>query len=199
MKKRLLVLLIVLGIPIGVGAFWVLQPKTAPNLNEYQNEEFGYSFQYPGTCTFGPMPGECKQNPPEEMPQECICFLNAENPSNVFLQTFQDDGQNLTLSSLTITHREAAAFNPPPEVELASWLKDNFSELYSNIPEKPNGELGGEPSVEITMPPTPSAYSYQDVFVLKEGKILVVRMLNPTNKGNRALYDQILSSFSWQE
>jgi hypothetical protein len=199
MKPRLSLLIATVGIAVVMGAFWVLHPQAASDLKEYRNEEFGYSFQYPGTCTFGPMPGECKQNPPEEMPQECLCFLNAENPNSVFLQTFQDDGQNLTLSSITITHTEAAAFNPPPGVELVPWLKDNFSEMYSDIPEKPNGELGGVPSVEMTMPPTLSTYSYQDAFVLREDKLLVVRMLNPTNRGNQALYNQILSSFSWQE
>lgn len=200
MNKRLFVLLIVLGIPVSVGAFWVLHPKAAPNLNEYRNEEYGYSFQYPASCTFGPMPGECKQNPPEEMPEECLCFLNAEDPNNVFLQNFQDDGDhNLTLSSIKIAHYETPAFNPSPDVELVPWLKDNFSEMYSNIPDKPNTNLGGVPAVEIIMPPTPSTYSYQEVFVLKDGNLFVVGLLNPVNKGNHALYDQILSSFSWQE
>ena len=141
MKKRLLFLIMVFAIPISIGAFRVIQPKAASNLIEYHNDEIGYSFQYPASCTFGPMPGECKQNPPEEMPQECLCFLNAEDPNNVFLQTFQDDGHSLTLSSLTIAHSEAPAFNPPPEIELVSWLKDNFSEMYNEIPEKPNATL----------------------------------------------------------
>lgn len=198
MKTRLSILFAILGIAIAMGALWVLKPKAAPNLIEYRNEEFGYSFQYPATCTFGPMPGECKQNPPEEMPQECLCFLNAEDPTNVFLQTFQDDGHSLALSSITVAYSEAPAFNPPPEVELVPWLKDNFSEMYSDIPEKPNATLGGEPAVEIKMPPTPSTYSHQNIFLIKDNKLFCITLLNPNNEGNRALYEQILSSFSWQ-
>lgn len=198
MKRSLIVLLIVLGIPLSVGTFRVLHPKAASNLNEYRNDEFGYSFQYPASCTFGPMPGECKQNPPEELPEECFCFLNAEDPNNVLLQTFQDDGNSLTLSSITIAHSKAPAFNPPPKVELVSWLKDNFSDMYVGIPEKPNATLGGVPAVEIKMPPTPSTYSHQNIFLIKDNELFCITLLNPTNKGNQALYKQILSSFSWQ-
>ena len=132
------------------------------------------------------------------MPKECLCFLNAKDPNNVFLQTFQDDGNSLTLSSFTITHSKSPTFNPPPEVELVPWLKDNFSEMYKGFPEKPNTTLGGAPAVEIKMPPTPSTYSHQNIFLIKDNKLFCITLLNPTNKGNQALYEQILSSFSWQ-
>jgi len=200
MKRRLLVLLTVLGILIPIGAIWVLKPKAAPNLNEYHNEEFGYTFQYPATCTFGPMPGECKQNPPEEMPEECLCFLNAEDPNRVFLQTFQRDrDQNLTLSSFTIAHNVSPVFNPPPQTELVSWIGANFSELYKDIPEKTNTEIDGIPAIAINVPPTQSAYSYQDILFIKENKLFLITMLNANNTRNKALYDQILSTFSWEK
>lgn len=37
----------------------------------YRNEKYGYSFMYPPDCIYGPMPGECKQDPPEERNPEC--------------------------------------------------------------------------------------------------------------------------------
>ncbi|MCK5318894.1 MAG: hypothetical protein KAJ55_13350, partial [Anaerolineales bacterium] len=49
----------------------------------YSNDEHGYSFAYPSDCYFGPMPADCKQKPPEERRQECLCFLNGENPDEV--------------------------------------------------------------------------------------------------------------------
>jgi len=200
MKTRLSILLTILGIAVALAAFWVLQPKAAPELVEYRSEEFGYSFQYPATCTFGPMPGTCKQNPPEERPQECLCFLNAEDPNRVFLQTFQESkGQGLTLSSFTIAHYQTSQFNSPADAELVSWIKSNFSELYTNVPEIPNTEIGGIPAVSINVPSSPSAYGFQDILFIKDNKLFCVTLLNPTNKGNRALYDQILSTFSWQE
>jgi hypothetical protein len=32
------------------------------------------------------MPANCKGNPPEERPPECLCFLDTENPNEVFMQ-----------------------------------------------------------------------------------------------------------------
>ena len=200
MKVRPSILIAVLCVVATIGAFWVTRPKAAPQLNEYRNEELGYSFHYPATCTFGPMPGACKQTPPEEMPEECLCFLNAEDPNHVFLQTFQDaEDSNLVLSSFTITHTESPAFNPPPNVELATWLKANFSEMYTNIPETPNTTLGGKPVIAIRVPPTPSIYSHEDIFFIKDSKLFLITMLNVDNARNKALYDQILSTFSWEK
>ena len=199
MKKSLLVLLIVFGILITVGTLRILNSKAAPNLNVYQNEIHGYSIQYPATCTFGRMPGACKQNPPEERSQECLCFLNVEDPNRVFLQTFQEDkDQNVTLSSFTIAHYQTPQFNPPADAELVSWVKSIFSELYTNVPEKPNAKVGGLPAVSIKVPSSPSTYSFQDILFIKDNKLFCITLLNPTNKGNEILYDQILSSFSWQ-
>jgi hypothetical protein len=200
MKLNLSILIGTLGIAATIGAFGVMQPAAASSWKEYRNEKFEYSFQYPASCSFEPLPGECKQNPPEELTQECLCFLNAEDPNNVFLQTFQGEkGGNLTLTSFTVAHYETSAFCPPDDADLAPWLKANFSEIYTNIPEKPNAELGGIPAIAIKMPPTPSTYSHQDIFFMKENKLFLIRMLNPTNKDNQALYNQILSTFSWIE
>jgi hypothetical protein len=116
------------------------------------------------------------------------------------LQTFQEGkDQDLTLSSFTIAHYQTLQFNPPADVELVSWIKSNFSELYINVPEKPNTRVGGLPAVSINVPSSPQAPPFQDVLFIKDNKLFCITLLNPTNKGNRALYDQILSSFSWQE
>ena len=199
MKRSLLVLLIVLGILVSVGAYWVLQPKAASNLNEYRNEEFGYSFKYPSACTFGHKPGECKQSSPEERPEECACFLNAEDPNRVFVITFQEgNDRNTTLSSFSIAQYQTPQFNPPANVELISWIKSNFSELYTNIPEEPNMEIDGIPAVSIKVPSSSSTYSSQDILFIKDNRLFYITLLNPTNKGNQILYDQIISSFVWQ-
>lgn len=200
MKNRLLVLFIALGMLTSVGTFVVLQSKAPHGVNEYHNEKYGYSFQYPATCTFGPMPGECKQNPWGERPEDCLCFLNAEDQNTVVLQSLQSsNGQDHTLASIKITHYESPAFNPPPDVELILWLKNNFSGIYSAIPGEPNTTLGGVPAVELIIEPSPSYSSYSEVFALKDGNLFAVGMLAPTNEANQMLYDQILSSFFWQE
>jgi hypothetical protein len=198
LKPNLRILVVVLALATAVGAFAVMHPKTDPKWKEYRNEEIGYSYKYPASWIFGPLPGECKQNPPEEMPQECLCFLNAEDPDNVFLQTFRDDEDTkLTLASFKIAHYASPAFSPPPHAELVPWIKTNFSEIYINIPKTPNLTLDGKPAVAIKMPSTASTSSYEDIFFVRDNKLFLVTMLNPTNKGNQTLYDQILSTFSW--
>lgn len=200
MKNTLLVLPIVLVISIAIWGSFGLQAKANPEWLEYRNEELGYSIQYPATCTPGRMPGECKQNPPEEMPQECICFLNAEDPDRVFLQTFQGgEDQNLTLASFTIAHYPTPTFNPPADAELVSWIKTHFSELYVNIPEKPNTQVDGIPAVSINVESYPTANLVQDILFIKDNRLFCITMLNPGHEENQALYGLLLSSFSWQD
>ncbi len=53
----------------------------------YINQKYGYKLNYPPDCTFGALPANCKEKQPEERPQECLCFINGENPDEAFLQT----------------------------------------------------------------------------------------------------------------
>jgi hypothetical protein len=46
----------------------------------FTNVQYGYSFEVPAFCFEGPLPGECKQSPPEERAEECLCFV--ENQRN---------------------------------------------------------------------------------------------------------------------
>ena len=55
-------------------------PDATADWPVYENAVLGYSFKYPSGCFFGPMPADCKGNPPEERPPECLCFLDSENP-----------------------------------------------------------------------------------------------------------------------
>ena len=56
--------------------------ELAPDSDEWKtftNEQFGYSFEVPAFCYEGPLPGDCKQSPPEERPEECLCRVSVQN------------------------------------------------------------------------------------------------------------------------
>lgn len=200
MKPRLVILTTLLGIAVLLAAFDFMQPKARVDVNEYVNEEFGYSFQYPSACTFGPMPKYCKQSPPEERPQECLCFLDAENPKQVFMQAFGGDLEGgLSLATFSISSYDSPMYSPPKGAELVSWLEENFPEGYVDLPEEPNAEIGGIQAVELYSPQSPMAPSYREIYFIKDSRLVQVSMLDVENEDNMALYDLILSSFSWVE
>jgi len=200
MKTRFVFSFIVLCIAASLVAFGCMQPKVNVDMSEYKNEKFGYSLQYPSACTFGPMPRGCKQNPPEERPQECLCFINAEEANRVFLQSYQGDiEQGFTLAEFSIASYETSFFNPPPGVELVSWLQENFAERYNDIPDEPNTEIGGIPAVAIYSPQSPMAPSLREIYFMKDNRLFQVSMLYVENEDNQALYDQLLSTFSWDK
>ena len=53
----------------------------------FSNDKYGYSFEVPAFCFEGPLPGECKQSPPEERAEECLCFVDGTNPDSVRSRT----------------------------------------------------------------------------------------------------------------
>jgi hypothetical protein len=174
--------------------------KANVDVNEYKNEVFGYSFQYPTTCTFGPMPKYCKQSPPEERPQECLCFLDAENPKQVFMQAFLGDPERgLSLATFSISSYDSPMYSPLEGVELVSWLEENFPKGSVDLPEEPNAEIGGLPAVELYSSGSPMAPSTREIYFIKDGRLVQVSMLDVEIEENMALYDLILSSFSFDE
>jgi hypothetical protein len=200
MKINSIIPLAILGLTVTLVAFGFIDPKPDLDVKEYRNETFGYSFQYPTTCTFGPMPRDCKQNPPEERRQECLCFLDAEKADEVFLQAFLGDREEgLTLATFSIASYDSPAYSPPAGTELVSWLEGYFVEKYSDIPEGPNVEIGGLPAVELYSPGSPMAPSSREIYFIKDNRLVQVSMLDVENEVNMALYDLILSSFSWEE
>jgi hypothetical protein len=165
----------------------------------YDNQKYGYNLHYPPDCTFGALPGHCKEKPPEERPQECLCFINGENPDEVFMQTFLGEGDQQTLASFTVSHHDTPLYNPPPGTNLVEWIKGNLSEMFEDLPDETNTEIDGIPTVSIYSPSSPMAPSYEEIYFIKDDILFRINMLDVDNEDNREFYDFVLQSFSFEE
>jgi len=165
----------------------------------YENHALGYSIKYPAGCTFGPMPSNCKGYPPEDRPPECLCFLDSANPNEVFMQAFLEkpDGE-LTLASLAIVQFHPDAHNPPEGTDLVSYLGEHFPELPGEIPSEPNAEVGGVSAVRVYTPGSPQAFSYEEIYFVRDGKLFVIRLHDVDSQENRELYDNMLSTMQFE-
>jgi len=200
MKSRIFAisLLLILGI-LMISSCSGTQGESTSDWNNYKNEKYGYSFKYPKDCFYGRMPSDCKGKPPEERRAECLCFLDGSNPDNVFLQAFLGDGEKLSLATFTVSHHDSEVFNPPPGTDLTSWIYENYSEMFEDIPEEPNMDIGGVPAVRLYSPQSPMAPSYEDIWFFHNDILFQINLLDVDHEINRELYDQIFSTFRFME
>lgn len=175
----------------------VLEPTTEKNI--YTNEKYGYTFMYPTDCYFGQMPRDCKEKPPEERRAECLCFLDSTNPDRIFLQAFLGDIDQLSLAQFVVSHSDSPVFNPPQGTDLNSWIKENYSEMFEEIPDEPNMELGGIPAVRVIYPRSPQSPGFENIYYLHNELIFEIGLLAVDNEDNVELYDQLLSTFRLEE
>lgn len=165
----------------------------------YQNDVLDYSFNYPADCTFGPMPANCKQFPPEERPPECLCFLNTDNPKEVFMQAFLGEVESgLTLVSFSVAQPDSPAFNPPEGEDLITWLKSEFA-YAGEIPDETNMTISGIPAARVYNPGSQQSPSAEEIFVLRNGKLIRISMLDVDIEEHQQFYENILSSFQFSE
>jgi hypothetical protein len=171
--------------------------QTTDDWQTYRNERHGYSFKYPPDCFLGPMPGNCKQMPPEERSPECLCFLNVENPDQVSLEKIIIEADTVSGAPFHVSHYDTPVYNPPPGTDLVTWIKDTYYSNYEDIPDEQNMILGGIPAVKFYTPKSPMAPSQEEIFFIKEDKLFRIHVLDVENENNRNLYDQMLSSISF--
>lgn len=165
----------------------------------YENQALGYSIRYPAGCSFGSMPGNCKGYPPEERPPECLCFLDSANPNEVFMQAFlEKPDDELTLATLAIVQFHPDAYHPPEGADLDSYLEEQFPELPGEMPSEPNTKAGSIAAVRVYTPGSPQALSYEEIYFIRDGTLIVIRLLDVDSQENRQLYDNMLSTMQFQ-
>jgi hypothetical protein len=174
-------------------------PDLTADWPEYVNTDLGYSFKYPSGCFFGPMGADCKQNPPEERPPECLCFLNAEDTYGVSMQSFLGDPAEGLMVSFYVIHVDTEAFNPPEGEDWVKWLKESRSYLSEDMPDEANLTFGGLPAVRIYTPGGGGGSSADYIFVVKDGKLIEISMINVELEEQREFYELILATFQFSE
>jgi len=160
----------------------------------YENKKYGYELKYPKNCLTGPLPGYCKQSPPEERPQECRCFLDPTNPDSVMMQAFTGAKSDLNMASVSILRSPNKDYNPPVGVNLIEWLKGRYEHL--DIPDEYNTKIDGVEAIKAYTPQSPGAHSAENIFFLHKGELLQIYLNGVDNKDNREFYDKVLASIT---
>ena len=160
---------------------------------DYVNTEAGYSFSYPASCNLGSLTGDCKQLPPEERHSNCLCFLNIDNNNEILLQTYTGDESELIAAMFSVVYYDSAAYNPPADADLISWLKDNFQ--YQDIPDTTNYDLNGTEAVLVHTSQSLQAYSQENIYYIRNSKLYNISMVDVDSSSNRIFYDKILDSY----
>jgi len=163
----------------------------------YTNEKYGYSLKYPEPCLYSPLPGYCKQSPPEERPQECRCFLNPTDPDSVMMQVFTGTKSDLNMASMSIARSPNKDYNPPAGADLIEWLKGRYE--YLDIPSEYNFEIDGVQAVKAYTPQSRGAGSAENIFFMHNGEMLQIYLIDVDIKDNRAFYDKIFFTFKISE
>jgi hypothetical protein len=174
-------------------------PDLTADWQTYQSEKYGYSFKYPPDCFYGPMPGDCKQKPPEERRPECLCFLNGENPDEVSLGKLIIEADTVSGAPFHISHYDTPAYNPPEGEDWVKWLKETWSYLSDEMPDEANQTFGGLPAVRIYTPGGGGGSSAENIFVVRDGKLIQISMINVEVEEAREFYELILATFQFSE
>ena len=164
----------------------------------YENHALGYSVKYPKDCTFGPMPSGCKGYPPEERPPECLCFLNATNPNEVFLQMFvKNEVGELNLASFSVVQFDPNAHSPADGTDVAAYVEENFPELPGEVPAESNAEIGGVAAARVYNPGSPQALSYEQIYFIRDGKLFVIMLGDGDREEIREFYETLLGTLGF--
>jgi hypothetical protein len=113
----------------------------------------------------------------------------------MFQNYLGESANGLTLVTFSVTYADTPAFNPPEGEELASWLDSQWSYLSEDMPTEPNLILGDHPAVLIYAPGGQGVFSTEYIFLLKDGKLFQINMIDVDPEEHREFYELVLSSF----
>ena len=116
------------------------------------------------------------------------------------MQSFVGDpAEGLILVSFYVMHHDTEAFNPPEGEDWISRFNTNWSYLSDNMPDEVNLTFGGLPAVRIYTPAGGGGSSAENIFVVKDGKLIQISMINVDVEEQREFYELILATFQFSE
>ena len=165
----------------------------------FTNDQYGYSFEVPAFCFEGPLPGECKQSPPEERAKECLCHVDGTNPDSVMFQNITITNEGFPMASISITSPDTPAYSPAEGADLVSFIQQEWSWMdLEELPDEPNLDLDGLPAISIAYVGSQGGASAQQIFFIKENKLFIISMATNPNK-IMAYYEHFLESFEFSD
>jgi hypothetical protein len=166
----------------------------------FSNDQYGYSFEVPAFCFEGPLPGECKQSPPEERAEECLCFVDGTNPDSVMFQNITIANEGFHMASISITSPDTPAYSPAEGADLVSFIQQEWSWMdLEELPDEPNLDLDGLPAISIAIAASQGGAAAQEIFFIKENKLFKITMINNLDERNMAFYEHFLESFEFSD
>ena len=166
----------------------------------FTNEQFGYSFEVPEFCYEGPLPGDCKQSPPEERSEECLCFIDGTDPEFVSFQKFTITSEETSLATIWIMSPDTRAYSPDEDTDLVSFIQQEWSEMnLEELPDEPNMDLDGLPAISMSIAESQGGAAAQEIFFIKENKLFKITLVDNLVEININLYDHFLESFAFSK
>ena len=199
MSKKLSITLLMIIAIVLVGCSSAEDPGAASeDWKTFTNEQFGYSFEVPEFCYEGPLPGDCKQLPPEERPEECLCHIDGTDPEFVSFQKFTITDEETSLGTISILSPVTKAYSPNEGTDLVSFIQQEWSEMgLGEIPAEPNLDLDGLPAVSLLIPQSGGGAAAQEVFFIKENRLFKITLVDNLVESNVELYEHFLESFTF--
>ncbi len=115
------------------------------------------------------------------------------------MQAFLGEAEEaLTLTTFSVVHYDSPAFNPPEGEDLISWLNSEFS-YAGEIPAEPNMTICGTPAARVYNPGSQQSPSSEEIYILKDGILIRISILDVDVEEHRELYEKILSTFQFSE
>lgn len=160
-------------------------PDQTASWKTYVNNKYHYSFKYPPDYKVGP----CTKKP-------CSPFLLEEKGEDRVL--IEGDISNKGWPYIDITHLDTPFYNPPPETDLITWLKQK-SPNKELVPAKNNFILDSIPAVKVHVPGSSQAYSMDEIYFFKDQKLLKITMLDVDSIPAKEFYGAFLLTLRFSE
>ncbi|MES0362247.1 MAG: hypothetical protein ABUK20_15105 [Anaerolineales bacterium] len=166
----------------------------------FTNEQFGYSFEVPAFCYEGPLPGDCKQSPPEERSEECLCHVDGTDPEFVSFQKFTITSEETSLATIWIMSPDTRAYSPDEGTDLVSFIQQEWSNMgLGELPDEPNLDLDGLHAVSLLIPQSQGGAAAQEVFFINENRLFRITMVDNLVESNEEIYEHFLESFAFSK